>query len=437
MALSLLVNPSRFFKEFNPHLGFRFEVEFFGLPTESSAAKMQYAVENIKISGTECDSSKGAFYLGNATTKTFPVYNISTRSIQISFEETDDMDILKTLDSITNLQRSNLPYVVGIRVKEFNPQFSKIVSDKYYTCILNDYTEPTFARAGGVQIVKTDATFMIMSEKKWQSVPSNVQTGSMIAQFDNGIDDNVKNYAIESVNYVTAAAERAKQESELNRNDKFYTGVRTKDFIVDEEEVNGIYNKIKAKTNVRITDGTLQGFNFLQSEESQKNNLRDVLTTNAELMKNAYQRLSETLKASNITVSINAYNDSGHAVGLGTGSGSHLLGQKIDLTFSMNGKKLTADGSGGSKKLDAATLNTIINAAKSAGLVANWEKSGEAGSTWGDFALDAKSDYNSGKMKTITKDGHVTTLNKNNNWRSWTGENRIFDTSQNLNSKIT
>lgn len=96
----------------------------------------------------------------------------------------------------------------------------------------------------------------------------------------------------------------------------------------------------------------------------------------------------------------------------------------------MNGKKLTTDGAGGTQKMSAATLNTIINAAKTAGLVANWEQSGNAGSTWGDFALDAKSSYNSGKMKSITKNGEVITLSKTSKWSSWTGETKVFNTSQ-------
>lgn len=428
MALSLLVNPTAFFKAFKPHLPFRFEVEFYGLPTSNDSV-IKYAVESVKISGTECDTTKGAMYLGNATTKTIPIYNIASRSIQISFEETDDMKILKTLDSIAERQRSGLPYVVGIRVKEFNAEMSSVVSDKYYSCILTDYTEPTFARSGGVQLVKSDATFMIMAENAWASDKGG-DIGKMIAQYGEGVDDNLKKIAKDNVSYIDEMKKKAAADAEEQRKaGNFYTGANTKDFTVDTQEVNGIYNKIKSEyKNVTLGRGFF-GERF-QSEEDEKEALRDVLTTNAKLMSEAFSRLKNTLERSGVTVSINAYNDSGHATGLGTSSGSHLLGQKIDLNFTMNGKKLTTDGAGGTQKMSAATLNTIINAAKTAGLVANWEQSGNAGSTWGDFALDAKSSYNSGKMKSITKNGEVITLSKTSKWSSWTGETKVFNTSQ-------
>jgi len=99
--------------------------------------------------------------------KTIPIFNIASRTLTITFEETDGLRVISWLDTIIALQRNALPYVVGIRVKEFNTRFNKIVSDKYYKCVLSTYDEPAFSRTGGPGIVAVSATFNIMSEQPW------------------------------------------------------------------------------------------------------------------------------------------------------------------------------------------------------------------------------------------------------------------------------
>ncbi|MDR9830996.1 hypothetical protein RCJ22_36020, partial [Vibrio sp. FNV 38] len=94
-------------------------------------------------------------------------------------------------------------------------------------------------------------------------------------------------------------------------------------------------------------------------------------------------------------VSVNAYMDTNHAIGLGTKSGSHLLGQKIDLTFvdANSKKKITVS------EMSEEQYETIKAAAKSAGLISNWESENDPSSTWGDFALD--------EAMSIDKDGKI------------------------------
>ena len=105
----------------------------------------------------------------------------------VTFEETDGMRVIGWLDTIVALQRNALPYVIGIRVKEFNTRFNRIVSDKYYKCVLTNYDEPAFSRTGGPGIVGVSATFNIMSEQPWsQTLAENHDVGRGVAVTDDG-----------------------------------------------------------------------------------------------------------------------------------------------------------------------------------------------------------------------------------------------------------
>ena len=175
----------RKFFEFRPHLPFRFEVEIFaGL--NSLTMPLKYAVQSVKISGTECDIGAGAVYFGNGY-KTIPIFNLSSRTLTLSFEETDQMRVLNFFDKIIASQRNGLPHVLGIRVTEFNTRFSAIVSDKYYKCILKDYDEPAFSRTGGPGIVGLSATFNIMSEQPWNA--QNADQHNVGKQEKTNLDD--------------------------------------------------------------------------------------------------------------------------------------------------------------------------------------------------------------------------------------------------------
>jgi hypothetical protein len=155
------------FFEFRPHLPFRFEVEIFaGL--DSLTMPLKYAVQSAKLSGTECDIGAGAVYFGNGY-KTIPIFNVSSRTLTISFEETDQMRVLNFCDKLVASQRNGLPHVVGIRLTEYDTRFRHIVSDKYYKCIMKDYDEPAFSRTGGPGIVGMTVTFNVMSEQPWNA----------------------------------------------------------------------------------------------------------------------------------------------------------------------------------------------------------------------------------------------------------------------------
>lgn len=176
----------KFFKDFQPHLPFRFVAQFFtGGDTAQYAAGLQFAISSLKFGSIDCDTSTGAFYFGNGY-HTIPIYDTSSRTIDITFEETDDMQVIKLLDAIAEKQRFGLPYVVGIGITEFEEHMSKEVHQRLYVCVLSSYDEPSFSRSGGVSLVTVNATFNVMSEQLWTGAAPKSGFGEQAATNPNG-----------------------------------------------------------------------------------------------------------------------------------------------------------------------------------------------------------------------------------------------------------
>ena len=99
-------------------------------------------------------------------------------------------------------------------------------------------------------------------------------------------------------------------------------------------------------------------------------------------------------------------------------TGSHLMGQKVDLDFRTKDGKITM------ANMTEAQRKEIVDMAKAAGLVPNWETNGADWSGWGDFALaDAKS---------INKQGQIEDIKIT----SWSGEDEAFNTSTGKTQKV-
>lgn len=180
-----MISCGQFFR-FRPHLPFRFVVNFF---TDKSvdSNKLGYYVSSIKVNAPEVDTTTGAFYFGNGY-RTVPIVDPSAKTIDITFEETDDMQVTKFFDEIIAQQRFGLPYVVQIGVTEFDERMNSPVRAILYSCILSNYEEGAFSRMGGVSIVTISATFAVMSEKPWES-STKIVAGKQVQ--DAGIPDNV------------------------------------------------------------------------------------------------------------------------------------------------------------------------------------------------------------------------------------------------------
>ena len=163
--------------------------------------------------------------------------------------------------------------------------------------------------------------------------------------------------------------------------------VGTDDFIVTNTELTANLNKIHKTGHANVSMETL----------------KTVSVENAKRMSNAYNGFTSDLSKTEYSASINKYNDPNHEVGIGSNKGSHIMGQKVDLTFYKNGKKITI------KNSTAEDREFLSKIAEQNGLIINWESTGASGSGWGDVALsEAFSINKNGKIEKIKIEPWIT-----------------------------
>ena len=176
---------------------------------------------------------------------------------------------------------------------------------------------------------------------------------------------------------VNIKAEASKGEPLPTRSSN---NVGTDDFIVTNTELTANLNKIHKAGHTNVSMETL----------------KTVSVENAKRMSNAYNGFTSDLSKTEYSASINVYNNPNHEVGIGSKKGSHIMGQKVDLTFYKNGKKITI------KNSTAEDREFLSKTAEQNGLIINWESDGTSGSGWGDVALsEAFSINNNGKIEKI------------------------------------
>lgn len=176
---------------------------------------------------------------------------------------------------------------------------------------------------------------------------------------------------------VNIKAEASKGEPLPTRSSN---NVGTDDFIVTNTELTANLNKIHKAGHTNVSMETL----------------KTVSVENAKRMSNAYNGFTSDLSKTEYSASINVYNNPNHKVGIGSNKGSHIMGQKVDLTFYKNGKKITI------KNSTPEDREFLSKTAEQNGLIINWESDGTSGSGWGDVALsEAFSINNNGKIEKI------------------------------------
>jgi hypothetical protein len=142
-----------------PQLPFRFVVDF-AKGDGNLPEKLKYAVRSVKFTDAEGNTSEGAIYYGNGSF-TIPVWDITARSLSITFEETDDMFVTKFADDIAALSFNSTPLRLAVIVREYDNMMYKILKGRCYWVELLDYDEPQFARTGGPSVVSITMNFIV------------------------------------------------------------------------------------------------------------------------------------------------------------------------------------------------------------------------------------------------------------------------------------
>ena len=153
MALSV----KKFFHTI-PQLPYRFVADF--VVDGAMLNNMRFAVRSVKYTEAEGNTSDAATYYGNGY-YTIPIWDISSRALSITFEETDDMQVTTLLDAIATRSYNKTPAMIAIVLREYDNMFMKVLSGRCFWVYLQDYDEPAFSRTGGPSVVSINANFIV------------------------------------------------------------------------------------------------------------------------------------------------------------------------------------------------------------------------------------------------------------------------------------
>lgn len=177
----------RFFQTI-PQLPFRFVTDFVKAGEEQSS--LRFAVRSVKYNEAEGNTSDAAVYYGNGY-YTIPLWDISSRSLSITFEETDNMKVTKFLDSIAEVSYNASPLMIAVIVREYDNMFLNPMKGRCYWCFLQDYDEPSFARTGGPSVVSITANFVVRAISENYAVDDD-ELNARISSIKNAL--NTQNY---------------------------------------------------------------------------------------------------------------------------------------------------------------------------------------------------------------------------------------------------
>ena len=400
------------FWNLRPKMPFRYKVRFeTNLPGIEDEI-LTYAVTSINLPKMEGQASEGSLYLGN-TIFTVPVWNIASRKLEITFEETDNMLVSRFIDTLNKLSYGKVHWKITIIVYEFEEHMRDYDNNHIdakataYVCHLCSYDEPQFKRDGNAAQVTMNASFIIDTIIENWSASKGIITGKTKKQQNSAYNPDLtsvfqsvqnEKFTFGDVKYTGIGG-----TGDAGDKKKYNSGNSYKDFKVDEMETKAALEHIKDAGFTNITE----------------DKLREVQVENAKRMETAYTKFEKLLAEKGYGVSRSTYNDANHVPGVGSTQGSHLLGSKIDLLlWESNDKKKRLLPQNMSKD----DVDFILKAAKEAGFVANWERNPNAEiSGWGDFVL--------ADAKTITKDNEIIDIKTH----SWTGERKVADSTNTKN----
>lgn len=388
-----------------PKMPFRFKVDFYtGLDINDT--NLTYCVTNVTLPKIEGQASEGSLYLGN-TIFTVPVWNVSSRKLDISFEETDTMLVSQFLDKLLQYYGRS-PWYITIVINEYEEHIRDEKTPKYepgdkyataYVCHLTSYDEPQFKRDGAAQQVTMNASFIVDSVIEDWVQGTTPFTGQKHEKSNGELNQELTNLNVNEQNQKFEFGDVRFEGSNMPRYD---SGTKYKDLEVDDKEIDAALAKIHDSGYKNVDRATL--------EKVQKEN--------AKRMRESMDKFKKSMAAKGYNVDINAYNDANHAAGIGSTKGSHLMGQKVDLNFSTKDGKITMEN------MTETQRKEIVDMAKAAGLVPNWETNGSDWSGWGDFAL--------AEAKSINKQGQIEDIKIT----TWTGENQAKNTGTGSYQKV-
>lgn len=213
-----LINIYNSISKLRPHITYRFcaKIKPFGGITETNFDDViEFSIKNISFP-TFSISNDDKRLFGN-TQVSFPIIKFGEREMNITFEETDDMMVFKTLSHLYGGEPYNnesLP-LVSIKVTQFEESMLTIVDEKTYVCRICQFDFPTFNNNDYGSPIELKASFYVLystsDETELAKIKLNDDGSTKHKETNDGLD-NIFNKYMQDIN----AQERAEEEKRKN-----------------------------------------------------------------------------------------------------------------------------------------------------------------------------------------------------------------------------
>ena len=202
-----------------PHIPYRFKAEIWpnneGPYDEDNKNRKRIEFTIKRISQPVFNlNSDNKVYFGN-TAYVVPIMKFGETTLEITFEETDDMAVFKLLAGFmgNEIYKGIYGGLINIRVTQFDETMVNIVDKKTYVCRLKEHGMPSFNNNGFGNPVELTASFNVVyiMDDEWQqrkkhsnSLTDNVtdedthycfvvESGMTSDQFINKLDELINN----------------------------------------------------------------------------------------------------------------------------------------------------------------------------------------------------------------------------------------------------
>lgn len=193
-------------QEMRPFINYRFKCNIwpyngtFALPdAKSNYNYFEYNIKKVKqpVFNINSDNKKS---FGN-TAYVIPYFNFADTSLDITFEETDNMNVYELLTSFFNNNAFDgaKMRLICIKIDQFDETMTKLIDSKIYLCRLKEYSEPAFNNNSRGTPIELNASFNVVyiydggeTNAGFEINSDNIITRNEIDSDYNSINQNIK-----------------------------------------------------------------------------------------------------------------------------------------------------------------------------------------------------------------------------------------------------
>lgn len=204
--------------EFRPLIPYRFNCEIWPHGDKDHAATSKLTFTILKVAQPVIKlGSENKMNYGN-TSYVIPILKFGETTLNITFEETDDLSVLNFLSSCHSMN----PYdnadslLIDIHIQQFDLHMNTTVDDKYYVAKLKSYNMPNYNNTGYGRPVTIDAEFFVLYTYDNMDALNEINTVNMVIQ-RNLNDYETENTAIEVARGNIDDWERTHRADNTNR----------------------------------------------------------------------------------------------------------------------------------------------------------------------------------------------------------------------------